>query len=516
MRNGKEDPDKMMSELNKHMGEVDVSVTTKMIKDFLVLHNSNEKMTFSTYVINSQEYKARMNTMYSNTFRHMIGNTATEPIAKDVTEFMKTITEHPATSEDAVAHIVPCATYIKEVTGCFNRSVLASYGTVERTVVNFLSKAATDYVASKLAVDHAEMTRIMLEQSKLLELELELELDIVDRDTGDATSLINKKYAERSAGIAPDETLIATALKTVGDVGKCVDMFLDIGMLPFNPIVVEIETSFAKVYGRDITITEFVKHLGVNIHTPIKDVEEAINGTHGSYTIAIATAKKIYSDFLKIELSEACFIATFLHSYAVEGWAEDLVTAIVIGKHQPNLYENCMRSVITNIYSDTFRTTILEHNLSHMFEIARLKKFSTMSGDLAELVAHVNDMSKMYVTSMTRVFQTVIRRDPDEVEVTMYISIYRKNEPNPLILHSATKNEWVTKTEAQIIDVLYDSMEYNMVLRDKIGTLCQTNPLLPSTLYRLVTEITADPIAKRSDEIIAERTKRTLNSEAAQ
>jgi hypothetical protein len=161
-------------------------------------------------------------------------------------------------------------------------------------------------------------------------------------------------------------------------------------------------------------------------------------------------------------------------------------------------YEKLMRESITKVYKQLYTTSISNFDLDYIFSYFKSKCYPQNFTDLNSEIVGKYEETEEFNSSLNTVFNKVLMRDADNYEKIKYINLYR---------HNTLKNK--KETEVTISDEIYNSLEYQMVLKDKIIELYQEvkghTTISPSIVYKLLeTILGAGPEVKRDQNKIKE------------
>lgn len=222
--------------------------------------------------------------------------------------------------------------------------------------------------------------------------------------------------------------------------------------------------------GRRIDIYEFLRYYNELGSAP---GAERIRAIQAEQDKSFARACKVYAEYLGFALDYDRFTALHVHEYDSPGFADKLVAKIVSG----NEYKARMFEVLSESYSKIFDSEIHSDDLDHVFEKVRSAKFSLKSEEISGHILSLGEELKQISDSVSRAFNGVLRRLPDEIETRAAVSPYR----------SAASPE---EAERDLEESLYDEPEYREVLKAIIQE--ETGLKNNAEVFRVMRKVLAD------------------------
>ena len=266
-------------------------------------------------------------------------------------------------------------------------------------------------------------------------------------------------------------------------------------------ILHEMENKFYKVYDRSITIFESIQY-----HKKFDNTIEFFKKQkicHDEYT---SMGKNLYKIYLNKEFDEMEFIKTFCHYYGMN--TEEFEEIMILNLIDRSEYEESMKSNITIMYKESYNISINVHDLQYIYEVIYHIKLDLTNDKLITVVNEKKNETDMYCSKINEIYDKILHRVADDDEIIQNIKLFRSDNKN-------TKNKETKNTEVYLMTKLYDSLEYNEIVKEYI---CKTLDQIkvkrkPSHVYMLLKLVleNSDSSIKRNINKIEELVKNNTN-----
>jgi hypothetical protein len=242
----------------------------------------------------------------------------------------------------------------------------------------------------------------------------------------------------------------------------------------------QLVDSFSTIFGRDITVYEFLKYKPMNFDG---NKDEWLRGMYSTHMSHFAAIKAVYSKYVALDLSEMEYLRKYLRIVDEDGYILGVITDLV---SMPQ-YELHMKTCISDVYSGLYRSELEDADLNYMFECIKAEYIDLQSPRITEKVTALQNETNTYSSCMIKVYTEVLKRKPDHLESRHYMAIYRVDADS-------------IKTDAALTEELYGSYEYHDVLKKRIREefvcLYKKDPL-PSQQYTLLKQALSDETTAR-------------------
>lgn len=331
--------------------------------------------------------------------------------------------------------------------------------------------------------------------------ETETSMDDTTRNNApDIISIVNHIY-EKNMGKpqAPDQ-LVKKVLHLLSNRERVVDFIVS----QENTVVEGVSGKFSQdlislfeqIYGRPITVHEYIKHskkLSKHINYDSQAVlMQILRDTHIQFQSAMQTIDTIHENYLGYKVEQYKIISTFINRIEDPGFHEGIIEDILTDQYEVGMYDKKMKDTLKHLYKSTFDTDIpSDSDLHYYYSHAKASKYHLKSRDLPAMLHEKKLETDAFVKELEKLYHSILQRKPDSLEVIQYLAYYRND---------LTNRRKVNHTNDMIKDELYDSLEYNDVLKDLIKTCFQevfNKTLLPSIVYGLLKDISDNPNLKR-------------------
>ena len=304
--------------------------------------------------------------------------------------------------------------------------------------------------------------------------------------------LVNERYKYLFNGAEPDQTFIQKALFYTTNIDKAVEMFFNYSIMTMNSTVMYINSAFEKIYSRPITIHEFLKYFNRFQYESETTISRALMDSKKRFDIAFNVVKQIHSNYVDQSLKEFDFIKNFIHTIDNDNYSEIIIDSIINNTYKPNEYWKCLSELISNLYHDTYKKSISTQDLEYIFLNVAKQKLHLKNGEVKELICEKYEQTTKFLANISDIFNEILQREPDEFEKELYIVWYRDDydQEHPTSI-----------TQQKLQNELYNSLEYNEVIKIKIITLYKeihNQTILPSTTYKILNKVINDDNLKRN------------------
>ena len=322
------------------------------------------------------------------------------------------------------------------------------------------------------------------------------EVQTAGQDESSISRRITERYKHHMSADPTEEELRAM-LRCTGSVETMVDTFVAAKQSESSKTIdpYALIDVFETVYERSITVFEYMKMAERHKYSDVSTMKKDIRDSKEKYIDAMHAIDEIHKHYTGEVPDRYVLTRRFVTKIDDSAFQHNLIDSIVQGSYLPGMYETHMRTCIASAYKETYDVPPEEHDIAYMFTHAQQQKLHSASHDLQSLITDIKERTDKHLECMKQVFLAVVGRSPDQVETVELLAKYRED-------FDATPSKPTNYTDASIKDMLYASLEYHEVLRDKLKgayEIKHTSPPMPSTLYRLLSRALADEQAKRMD-----------------
>jgi hypothetical protein len=243
-----------------------------------------------------------------------------------------------------------------------------------------------------------------------------------------------------------------------------------------------IVNTFLKVFQRDITVFEYVKYYSAFSD----DHEQKIKQYHILYNQKFQIVNNIFDQYINSKIDDSTFIHRFLDIIHLDD--KSFHTQIIEKVVDYDEYTTVMCDLIDQIYYNTFDKKISKLDRTYFFNKVYQKKHSLVDDHLSKLITALKDETDSFEQTIERIFDTILQRTPERVEVDHYIDYFRCPKDN-------------IQPNIKLEDELYESLEYHDILKAFLSDKYSTNK---SELYKMLRYILnlSDPLVKRDHQKI--------------
>eukprot|EP00873_Tetraselmis_striata_P027007 jgi/Tetstr1/447271/TSEL_034708.t1 len=226
----------------------------------------------------------------------------------------------------------------------------------------------------------------------------------------------------------------------------------------------EFVEKWQRATGHRVDVYEFLRYYNELGSSPTPETIREVKEKQNNF---FAHAVKVYRGYLNVSLDFHRFSAMHMHEYDNAGFVPKLIQTIVKG-HE---YRERMCDALSDAYTRTFDAGIHEEDLEHVFATVQKKSISIRSEDISGYVLKLGEELATIAKSVTAVYNRVLRRDPDDIEVRNCVASYRGSDT----------------AEEDLETALYDELEYQEVLKSLIQE--KTRSTKNSEVFRVMRHI---------------------------
>jgi hypothetical protein len=280
-------------------------------------------------------------------------------------------------------------------------------------------------------------------------------------------------------GFNADLKIILNILSTLKNNESVVKSIIVNNNIFDNEILYKFIELYTTTFNRDIHVLEFIKFypklcIGMKAlkESELKDEILSIFNIHKT---KLQIVKTLYKNYLNELLEEKVFIQKYNKLIETEGYENIIINSLI----EKDEYTNLMKEHINNLYKETYSKKISDFDLNYCYNIFKSKKYSLIQSEISQNIIKISDLTKLYLEQLYSLFNSLLQREPDKREYQKYISKYRQDED-------------LKETNKYIENELLDSLEYQMVLKEKIAVKYNelyNEPAIPSIIFMILKEI---------------------------
>ncbi len=231
-------------------------------------------------------------------------------------------------------------------------------------------------------------------------------------------------------------------------------------------------------FNRDIHVLEFIKYYPIIIDKKLNTSENLtseVSSIYEVHTEKLNIVINLYKKYIDVILSEKDYINKYHRLVDKEDYQNIIVDELI----EKDEYNNLMKSKVSSIFKDNYSNPISSFDLNYMYCIFKSKKYSLIDEEISQEVILINDFTKKYSAELNKIFNAILKRDPDISEYEFYITKYREDND-------------IKNTNLNTENDLIDSLEYQIVLRDTIISLYKEKykkDAIPSTVFKILKNI---------------------------
>lgn len=226
----------------------------------------------------------------------------------------------------------------------------------------------------------------------------------------------------------------------------------------------EFVEKWQRATGNRVDIYEFLRYYNELGSSPSP---ETIRGIKEKQNHFFSQAVKVYREYLNVALDFQRFSALHMHDYDTAGFVQKLIKTIV----KSHEYRERMCDALSDAYRKTFDSHIHPDDLEHTFRTVQQKSLSIKSEEISCHIFKLGEELDTISKSVSSVYNRVLKRDPDDIEIRNSVFNYRSSDD----------------AEESLERSLYDELEYQEVLKSMIQQ--KTKSSKNSEVFRVMRRI---------------------------
>jgi len=231
--------------------------------------------------------------------------------------------------------------------------------------------------------------------------------------------------------------------------------------------------AFETMFGRDITVFEFLKYAPLSL-TPIREgrIDAWLGDVKKRHEHDYATIKNMHYIFLDSKLSEIEYIKSYIAIVDDDAYPSHVSAQLLA----TDAYAEKMRALICGLYDNLYREDLEGPDQEYMLERIRSQGIDLKSDAISQQVTALKGETDEYVVHMKAVYNRILCRDPDPLEWREHLYTYRA-AADPVA------------TDAVLNEQLYEGYEYHDILKQRIREKfreIKNKDLLPSQQFALL------------------------------
>lgn len=244
----------------------------------------------------------------------------------------------------------------------------------------------------------------------------------------------------------------------------------------FNHLV----NSFEEIFERPISIFEFKKYYNDSLrwddHSRTQ-FDEYYQQKKELYAKAQTITKNTYKLFVEKDIDDFHMIRFHWDTFDAIDYEKLLIDYLT---NRPE-YDEKMRTCIETIYMKQFGEKLEPYNLEYILYHIKSKQLHTKSDELIVIINDLYTETSRFKDLIGGVFDMVLEREPDKLEIKDYVTKFRKDLSNSI--------DFDEQYTVDIIrDDLYGNIEYNDILKRNIIRIGD-DKLLPSQINNILSKI---------------------------
>jgi hypothetical protein len=462
----------------RYFNPPDVRMDRKFYMDWLVQSKQNNSPThFENYIINSKAYNRKVAADFHTGFIALVDERSysEEVFNEFMTHFRKSVSNaerglyrHIVTKDDIANFTRQHPLFVQKYSDIITRL----YKLIHK--VEITSELLSAYV-SKFQTDPSY---------GIDELNNDVLLKRVDNTVEEVSSSDDLlKYMKQQwvkyHSVEPSDQNINEILETVSDVRRTIDTLIYNYNVFKNQKINGLTEAFLQVYSREISVYEFLKFIPVHISTVSHEAPETmkvwLSTEHQKHITNLKIVQTIYKKYLAETISEIDYIKRYNYTVDLPNFQDIIIDELV----ESSGYNLKMRESIEKIYLDLFNVEIAPEDEEYIFQSIKADKFDLYDSAVGTTITRLKEETERFYTEMNGIFETILRREPDEIERKTYKKKYR-DEQN------------MQQTSESIRETLYCSLEYHEILKDNIKSIYLEytgKSILPSMLYQVLAKV---------------------------
>jgi hypothetical protein len=265
----------------------------------------------------------------------------------------------------------------------------------------------------------------------------------------DEYDLYFKKLYEEKLNIKFTDNDIIKFNEFVNNKYLLIDLYIQSIYKDYDNNFNKITNEFFKIFGREITVYEF-KIFYDNFKL---NPQEYFNSYKQIYDVKYKIVNNLYKNYYGKDVDYMIFSKLYLEYINDNDFENKIIDFIV---NTPD-YKNVMVNKIIKIYKESFELNINNQDVEYIFNKIYLKKYHLNSDDLIKYVSELKQETDNNLKKLSGIYMNILNRDCEESEKEYYINYFR--------------DERELLPEVYINEELYESLEYNDVLKEKINSI---------------------------------------------
>lgn len=257
------------------------------------------------------------------------------------------------------------------------------------------------------------------------------------------------------------DTVVSRLLTVMKDQSRMVHLFYDHYDLLQNAKITACRGAFAEIYGRPMSLPEFLYHFPPLQFASTAEAKEAIRASKVEYDRLFQTLQDIYQQYTgsSITLEEVHEYHIHADAFHTADYRERVIDRVVHGVLRPGVYKSSLHRLLSEMYMDAFAVPLIPRDADYMVCVITGEMLDLHSKRIHDIMLRIKEETQECILDITQGYQRVLGRDPDPEEVDLYLDHYRSD---------TVAGDNHQKTRQKMEDALYESLEYNEVLKTRI------------------------------------------------
>lgn len=335
---------------------------------------------------------------------------------------------------------------------------------------------AIDFSDETISIDD-ELTKYVKEH--MTNLDTSVHIDETREDP--LLSCFNKKYKVVFETQKQPSTLeFLEYIKFKDSPESIMDAYFQTRNVTYDPIFEKTSNAFLELFNREMTVFEYKKYSQA---FALNDTQSLLQEYHTLFNEKYSVATNLYKLYFDDLLDYHVFCRSFLDHVDLE--CEEFCQKIVDCMIHTDKYSKVMNQKISTIHAKAYEVDISGIDAIYFFSEIIKKKLHLEDEQLPQTISQLKNQTEEHMKTLNEVFQKVLHRDADLFEREQYIYYFRDGYD---ISGKKQIVECRYKASIRIEHELYDSMEYQDVLKDWLKTSLQVKN--QSILYKIMLYIT--------------------------
>lgn len=444
----------------------DINMKSQVIMSFhSMAKNSKQpigKNVIYNFVVNSKEFNRHFEKLYNVVINKIfIPNSDEEVIHNDLEVLKKDCMNYLIRTKKA-CNLTAIEDYVKN-SMVFNKKygmlILSSY---EHFFNHTLSDRTQQKILAKLREQCFMSSTVSID--KMLKEEI---MSVGMSETGAGTTYRDEDSSQRRNSVFTEVYLdVMKVAPTLDDVTRyqmflqhedtLVRTYLHSRYKSYSFYFENITNSFYEVFGRDITVFEYIRYYDRFIDDG-NTVELLAYKT--DFDRKFDLAYQTYNDYIDAKIDYGYFVKNYIKLFDVSD--EEFLTEVIAVVTTNKKYTNVMRDKITKIYKTSYTVDISALDLSYFYLEVHALRLSLVDDKLVEKITTLKQETDTYMDNIQNLFKRVLLREADSTELDTYVTYFRDKRPT-------------LRPEIRLESELYASLEYNDILKEMIRSHLQT------------------------------------------